>query len=228
MAGTSVLVLLFAPLNKLIIARYEGAKAVPLYDIAFQVSMQLRAFADSALRPLTAEAGRTRGAQQGEQTRVRRLGVRATWAVALVGLLLFGLVGIASRTLLSAWLKSTLRPELVPVLRVMLIAAWVSSLGIPSYYILLGRRKTLQLFVSHGIAGAVNLATVGLLVAFTAGAGAYSVTWATAAGMLATSCYLIILAGSTKADPPNASAIQTRKPLVDCSAIGSTRATAVE
>lgn len=51
--------MLFSPFNKLMLSRYTGVSAIPIYEIAFTGSMQIRALFEAGLRALMPEKALT-------------------------------------------------------------------------------------------------------------------------------------------------------------------------
>ena len=56
--GSSLISMLLSPFNKLMLARYAGISSIPIYEIAFNGSMQVRALIEAGLRALMPEISR--------------------------------------------------------------------------------------------------------------------------------------------------------------------------
>jgi O-antigen/teichoic acid export membrane protein len=163
--GGSVMDLLLSPFHKLMLARYAGVAVVPVYEIAFGASMQIRALLETGLRLLTPEVGRIAG-QAGEDmhTRIRRINRWAMKLVCVVGVPVFAGIFLLARPVLMFWLGNQFVAELPGVLRMMLVATFVSLLGASSYYVLLGLGRVRQTFLAHvlvsGLSAAILLVAV--------------------------------------------------------------------
>ncbi len=56
--GTSLLSMLLSPFNKVMLSRYAGVASIPIYEIAYTGSMQIRGLAEAGIRALMPEVSR--------------------------------------------------------------------------------------------------------------------------------------------------------------------------
>ena len=59
--GSSLVSMLLNPFNKLMLSRYAGVSAIPVYDIAFNSAVQVRALIEATMPPLMPEISRLAG-----------------------------------------------------------------------------------------------------------------------------------------------------------------------
>ena len=184
--ASSVAASLFFPVNKFLLSSYVGLSAVPMYEIACTTSMRLRSLFETALRPITPALSHSlsdgSGAQASELDRVDRQ-VRRVLALAACA---FGGMILLTPVILRLWLGRSGTSGIDAPLRIMLGGAFLSLLGVPAYYALLGVGKAGILFWSHVIQSAANIVflVVGrmfgmpltLLILVSASAGAMGVS----------------------------------------------------
>jgi len=192
LVGGSILNMLIGPFNKLMLARYIGVAAVPVYEIASRGSMQIRGLIEAGLRALMPEISRA-GASMTIQARERisQLNARAMRLLFCLGVPAYaGLILIAS-PFLRLWLGTRFLEILPGVLRIMLVGTFFSVLCVPAYYTLMGLGRIRQCFLSHVIQGVVNAGVVGAGLLFAGTLSIWSVAFAVALAMGATSFYVI-------------------------------------
>jgi O-antigen/teichoic acid export membrane protein len=192
--ASSLINFLLGPLNKFALTRYVGPSSVPVYDMAFTMTMQIRGVLESGFRSLMPEASRLK--TLGSEEAHRRMGAvygRAMKVVLGSGFALFGGAMIVAHTGLRLWLGARFRPELVSALRVMLPGGFANLLGVPGYYMLLGVRSVRHVVATNTVQCAVNAAALGyfchagVLTAFLAASAA-------SAGLAAGGAYLLFAA----------------------------------
>lgn len=158
--ATSAASAFFFPLNKLLLSSYVGLAAVPVYEIACTSSMRLRAFFEMALRPIMPALSHAVSfdphALKSELQQVNRKAGRVLLAASAV----FGTVMLLADSILQVWLHNSPKQAMAGPLRIMLAGAFLSLLGVPAYYALLGLGKAGVLFWSHVVQSATNLAVV--------------------------------------------------------------------
>jgi O-antigen/teichoic acid export membrane protein len=191
--ASSLINFLLGPLNKLTLTRYVGPSSVPVYDMAFTLTMQIRAVLDSGFRSVMPEVSRLRtlGSEEARR-RIRTVHRRAITVVLGLGLPMFGGAIIVAHVALQRWLGVRFRPELVPALRVLLIGGFASLLGVPGYYMLLGSRTVKQVVAANAVQGGVNAAALGGLCS-TGLLSAFSTAGAASAGIAAGGLYLLLV-----------------------------------
>ncbi len=139
MLGSSIFSMLLMPFNKLMLSRYAGVALVPVYEIAFQGSMQVRALTETAVRALAPEVSRI-GANMTEQARmrIRQIHGRAVGLIWCLGLPVFLLLLVLAPWLLRLWLGHGDAVGLPFAFRLALVSSFISLACVPAYYVLLG------------------------------------------------------------------------------------------
>ena len=162
----SLMSLLLGPLNKFTLIRYAGPGSVPVYDLAWNVSMQLRSVLESGFRSLMPEVSRLAALRSSKSpSRIATVNHRAIKLIFAVGLPAFALVFLVASPALRFWLGGRFRSEIVPALRLLLVGCFLSLLGVPGYYTLLGLGKIKQVLASHIAQSGTNagLVFIGLM-----------------------------------------------------------------
>ena len=159
------------PLNKYVLAASGALSAVAVYEIAITLSFRLRSLLEYPIRlalpDLTREAiepnsERTGGSEFGA---VRRSVDVMTILAVLAGALVFGTLGLTAPFVLEHWL-GTVPADLASALRAGLVAAFVSLLGVPSYYGLIAIGKPHLILPATCLQSGASVMIVGSAAAF--------------------------------------------------------------
>jgi O-antigen/teichoic acid export membrane protein len=154
-SGLSVFVV---PLSRWCIAAGNGVAAVPVFDIAYTGSMQIRNVLEFGLRSLVPEAASLKA--RGNVHQIQRLYAVWTRRMLAAGVALYGLASLAAPWLLTLWLGDRLAPGQLGIFRLFLIAGFFSLLGTPAYYLLVGSHKLRDVFWSYVVQAGVNAAII--------------------------------------------------------------------
>ncbi len=162
----SLMQMLLHPFNKLILARFVGLNTIPIYEIAFSGSMQVRSLLEVALRSLMPEISRLAAClnQQARQ-RIRDINRKALYAILSGGLLVYGILLIGARPLLMWWLGPRSVAVLPGVFRIFLVGSFLGVLGVPAYYTLVGLGCVRQAFVGCAIQSSISCALLMAAIA---------------------------------------------------------------
>jgi len=187
--ATSLAATLFVPLNKLLLSRYAGLAVVPVYEIAFTGSMRLRALFEMAVRPIMPALSSAISSGRNLQAELDGVGRKAGRLLYVAGLT-FGLLFLFTEPVLRIWLRRSVNPALPGALRLALVGAFVSLLGVPAYYALLGSNRAGTLFWSHIVQSATNAAVVLLAILTGFPLSLRILLLASAVAMGASTCFL--------------------------------------
>ena len=161
MFGSSLISMLLGPFNKLIISRYIGVSAIPLYEIAFNSAMQLRGLIESGFRAIAPEISRLSGnMNSGSISRITQINGKAVKIVWLFGAPFFAVLLLFISPALKLWLGARYVDTLPLLVQIMLAGTFFSLLGVPSFHILLGLGRTKQIFTGNVIQSCTNAAIV--------------------------------------------------------------------
>jgi len=179
------------PFNKLMLSRYAGISSIPIYEIAFNGSMQIRTLIEASLRALMPEIGRI-GANMTEyaRNRISQINRGAMKLVFLFGIPMYGGLIILLTPLLKVWLRQRFVAELPVAFRIMLISTFLSLLGVPSYYTLLGMGMVRYTLISHIILSGVSALIVLTTVFIWRNISVEGVSWAILIATSITTLYL--------------------------------------
>lgn len=137
--GGAAVALLMNPFNKLLLSRYAGIATVPVYEIALQVSMQMRALIEAGLRSLVPEVSRI-GARDSRASRDRIAGLhrKAVMTAFLIGAPIYTVSIIFSPVLFTIWLGDGHPDRLPVVFQIMAVGGFTSLIAVPAFYTLMG------------------------------------------------------------------------------------------
>jgi O-antigen/teichoic acid export membrane protein len=155
--GSSLLSMLLSPFNKLMLSRYAGVASVPVYEIAYTGSMQVRALAEVGIRALMPEVSRIGANMTGKaMARICEINHRAVGLIVRFAVPFYVLLFLVSPLLLRLWLAGRFVETLPLSFRIALVASLLSLACVPAYYLLLGLGKVRQCLGNHLILAAVN------------------------------------------------------------------------
>jgi len=190
--GGAVINMLLSPFNKLMLSRYAGVSAIPIYEIAYNGSMQVRALIEVGLRAMMPEISRIgRDMTKYAKDRISQIYRRAMKLVFLFGIPMYGGLLILLTPLLKLWLRQKFVGELPISFRIMLISTFLSLLGVPAYYTLLGIGMVRYTLIAHIILSVVSALIVLTIVSIWRNISVETVSWAILTATAVTSLYLM-------------------------------------
>jgi len=190
--GGSLISMLFDPFNRLMLSRYAGVSTIPVYEIAFKASMQVRGLIEAGLRALMPEVSRlySEGTAYPKE-RIKMIYRRAMKLIFLFSIPMYGTLAIFSPLLLRVWLGEKFIETLPHAFRIMLIGTFLSLLCVPAYYTLMGLGRVRHCFLSQVIQGIVNVGAVGIVILFLGTVSTRAVASAVALAMGIMSFYVV-------------------------------------
>lgn len=193
MFGGHILNMLLSPFNKLMLSRYVGVASIPIYEIAFNGSMQVRAVTGAGLRSFVPEVSRI-GANLTKHglERIRRINYRAIQIILLCGLPVHSAIILLCEPLLKLWLRKDFTPILPPVFRIMIVGTFISLLSVPAYYTLIGLGKVKHCFYANLIQSGINIVVVIAAITLSKQLVVSDVAVATLIAMVMTSIYVLL------------------------------------
>ncbi len=190
--GGSVISMLFSPFNKLMLSRYAGVSTIPIYEIAFRGSMQVRGLVEAGLRALMPEISRISGNMtKYAKDRISQIYHRAIKVVFLFGIPMYGALIIFAPLLLRVWLGDKFVETLPGAFRIMLIGTFLSLLGVPAYYTLMGIGRVRYTLGAHVVQAIMNFFIV-LCILVTSTVTTHSVAWSSCIAMGGATLYLTL------------------------------------
>jgi O-antigen/teichoic acid export membrane protein len=166
-AGGSFINFLLTPINRLVLTRFAGLAAVPIYDLAYSGSMKLRGILESGVRAIMPEISRL-GANTGPDAsaRIQHVIRRVAVLILLVGTSVFVGAMLLASPVSKIWLGSRYSPEIPPALRIALVGAFLSLLATPPFHTIMGLGRTGHVFASFAIQSGTNAAVIAIALAF--------------------------------------------------------------
>ena len=189
--GGMLMNLLLDPFNKLMLSRYTGVASVTVYDIAYKTAMQIRGIGEVGFRALVPEISRFNANMNGQANeRINTINRKAIRLILIGGLPFFGILFVFAAFILKAWLNKNFVEALTPAFRIMLVAAFVSLLGIPAFYTHMGKGNVRYGFIATIIQSLLNVTIVMAYAVFAPDKIGSHIFYAIALGMLASTVYL--------------------------------------
>ncbi len=190
--GSSIFGMLLSPFNKIMLSRYAGVAVIPVYEIAFNASFQVRNLIETAFRALVPEISRiSANITVQAKERIGQIYRRSMRLIFLLGTPTYVTLVIVSPLLLKFWLGDRFEGSLPGVLRIMLLGTFLSLLNVPAYYIIMGLGKMSYCFLSHVIQGILNVVLVGIAIFSIKTLSAASVAFFSTVAMSMTTIYII-------------------------------------
>lgn len=189
--SASVMHQALGPFNKFLLCRFGGVASVPIYEIAFGCSQQIRSLAEMALRAIMPEVSRI-SAESGDPTnRIRHLERRALRYILILSGPCYLVAFLSLEPLLAVWLGEFLAKPLAPVLAVMLIGSFVNLMIVPSYYTLMGMGQIRSIFIASLVYMGTNVLVASIILMITKSITPMTLAWCVMLAFIATAMYLL-------------------------------------
>jgi O-antigen/teichoic acid export membrane protein len=187
----SLLNMMLNPFNKLFLSRYAGVALVPVYEIVFNGSMQVRALIEASLRSIAPEISRTSANMTiYTKNRIALLYRQTVRLIVSFGVPVYTILLVLAPILLKLWLGARFVEAMPAAFRIMLVGTFVSLIGVPAYYTLLGLGCVRHIFRSHMIQSLTNVLAILAVMVFLP-LSIYSVIWCTSFAMAVSTAYLL-------------------------------------
>ncbi len=189
---SSLISMLLSPFNKLMLSRYAGVSTIPIYEIASNGSIHVRALIEAGLRALMPEISRI-GANVTRHAgdRISQMYHRAMKLIFLFGIPMYVGLIILLTPLLKFWLGHRFVDELPVAFRIMLVSAFISLLSVPSYYTLLGLGMVRYTLMAHTILSGTSTLIILTAIFICHSISVATVSWAILSATTITTLYLI-------------------------------------
>lgn len=189
----SLINMLLNPFNKLMLSRYLGVAALPVYEIAYTASMRVRALIESGLRALLPKISSI-GANLDNQAvnKILEIYRRSMKLIFVFGAPLYLVLIVFSPFMLKIWLGRKFVETLPLAFQLMLVGTFLSLLGVPAYYILMGINKVRYCLISYLIQSSSNvILVIIIIIMFSPTIDVQHVVLAVLLGMSLSSLYLM-------------------------------------
>lgn len=163
--GGSLISMLFSSFNKLMLSRYVGVSSIPVYEIAFRGSMQVRGLIEAGLKALMPEISRiSADMTKYAKDRISWIYSRSMKLVFSFGICMYGVLIIFAPFLLKFWLGERFIETLPVTFRIMMFGTFMSLVGVPAYYTLMGTGHVRHNLLSQIVQSATNMTIVCCLL----------------------------------------------------------------
>lgn len=189
--GSSLLNMLFGPMNKIIISRYLGVASIPIYEMAFRGSKQIKSLVTAGHNVMIPEISRISSKMTLQaRRRISDLYRRSQQLIVLLGTPTYAALALLAPVFLRLWLGDKFIDTLPGTFQVMLMGTFVSALGNPAYNALVGTGYVHHTLIARIVQVITNItAILCVLAAFHMSVKA--VAWSTSIGMTVRTTYLI-------------------------------------
>ena len=189
LSASSLLSILVGPLNKLLLSRFVGVSALPFYDIVTNGSLKARSLIESAVRPIMPEVSRL--AKHRHYVQIVQLNKRLTKILMVSGGLLFISIIVMSGLLVQLWLGPATAGFPLLGLKIVLAASFISLLGVPAYYTLLGLGRSSRLFAANVLQSCSSFAIIVVITSLRLPLSLLTVLISVAMGLTFANIYLL-------------------------------------
>lgn len=197
-AGSNAAQMAFMPLNRILLTRFVGVEAVPIFEIAWTGAIQVRHLLNTPLQALMPDFSASVAVL--DQARVRHLMRQAYRVLFLLSSPLYlGLFTFAPWGL-TIWLGQDFSRQATDPFRLMLVGSFINLLTTPIQLQLLGRGMTRDLFVGTLLQTAIN-ALVALLLAFAGVLSPFSLSFSSTLGFAGMTAWLLFRGRSARLVP---------------------------
>jgi O-antigen/teichoic acid export membrane protein len=186
------------PITKIVITRSIGVEGLPVFELAYRVSMQLRSIFQIALKALMPEISKlSSDPSQESSVKMEKIIAKANRLLLLGAIPLYTLVFLLAGLIFKIWLGADFMPSVPGVFRVMLLASCISLIGVIPYYILMGRGITKKILIHHIISAGCILLSVGSTVSLMPDIHIISISWCFVVGAVFGTGYLLLVRRET-------------------------------
>jgi len=193
LSGCSIAAMLLTPLNRLLLTRYIGVFVLPIYDIIFNGSMKVRSLLDTAVRAVMPEVSRIASSKSGVTAReqISALNRKVMQNILISGGPVYLILLTCSAPLLRLWLGKNASSFPQVGLRITLLGTFVSLLGVPAFYTLLGLGKGSPLLLANILQSGIPVVLVLALISVGRPLSLVYMLASVAGGMAIANMYLI-------------------------------------
>jgi len=159
--GGSIVRMMGIPFNKFMLARYAGLDSLPVFDIAFRGTMQIRSAVEVAFRALMPEVSRTASKMSTAAiSRIRSMMRRGQQIIFFGAVPLYAVLFFVAPVLLKIWLGRSFVDAIPLTFRIVLFANFINLLSVLAYYFLIGLGKIRFVFIAPCITWLSNAALI--------------------------------------------------------------------
>lgn len=191
--SSSLIAMFLVPFNKVIISRYIGVSSVPVFEIAFNGTMQLRGIIEAGLRTTMPEISRISADMTKKgRDKIKEIQRKGLKLILTFGLAFYGIIMLTSPWLLHLWLGEKYNPYISIAFRIMLLGTYFSLIGVPAFYILMGMGRVKYILWANIFQSLSNTIIVIFFVLTFTKITLTTVCLSCLIGMLLSSIYLIL------------------------------------
>jgi O-antigen/teichoic acid export membrane protein len=160
LAGSWIMSLMFHPVNKILLAQAGFFADLPIYEISVNLSMRLRNLFESGQRALMPETSRLVASAHEPRQAISSLIRSSIKGLVLFATPIYAFILIFAGPLTKIWLRHSFTPDVPSTLRVFLLGTFVSLLGTPLYYALIGMGNARFVLIANAVQ--ISLGSAGV------------------------------------------------------------------
>lgn len=165
--GGYMLSMLVLPVTKIAITRSIGVEEVPVFELAYRVSMQVRSIFEIAFRALIPEISKySSEGSPDSRKKMKAIISKAYRVLFLAAIPIYTLAFVFSELIFKIWLGGNYIPSIPATFKVMLIASLISLIGVVQYYTFMGQGLAGKILINHIISACGTLFVMGIVVNF--------------------------------------------------------------
>ncbi|MDH5523372.1 MAG: oligosaccharide flippase family protein [Desulfobulbaceae bacterium] len=188
----SILNMMVVPLTKIIITRHIGLEGVPVFEVAYRLSMQVRGIFEVAFRALMPEVSRVLTSGCHESILKVKKTIQKSYRLLATGVLpIYFAVFLFADIIFKIWLGSNYAETVVDVFRILLAESFVNILAVVSYHIFIGASETFIIFIYRIIDVAVKLFAITLFILISSSLLLTHIAWCFVVGSIASTSFLL-------------------------------------
>ncbi|WP_291318070.1 oligosaccharide flippase family protein [Desulfuromonas sp.] len=195
----SMLNVMVLPIAKIVITRSIGVEGVPVIELAYRAGMQIRGVFEVAFRALMPEVSKLSSEGSRNSFLEMKKVVSKAYLLLFFGAIpLYAVIFLMAEGLFKVWLGGDYIPSIPNSFRVMLLATFISLVGVIPYYICMGLGKVGRLLVHHIAVAGGTLVSLGVVLFVGSGVDVVSVAWCFVPGAFLGTVYLFVFQMKTK------------------------------
>jgi O-antigen/teichoic acid export membrane protein len=164
LASGWALALMFHPVNKILLAHAGRIGELPVYEIAVNLSMRLRNLFEASQRALMPETSRLISSSGFRPCALSKLLRSSLNGLCLAATPAYAVLFIGAETLTRVWLRGSFNPIVPGALRCFLIGTFLSLLGTPLYYVLIGAGKAQSILLANALQLSISITGVYVIL----------------------------------------------------------------
>lgn len=189
-----MLSMIVVPITKIVITRSIGVEGVPVFELAYRISKQVRSLFEVALRALMPEISNLSSC--GSQKSIAKMDsiISKSYRLLFLGAPpLYIVISIFAGVIFKIWLGESFVPSIPNVFRVLLFVSFVSLIGVIPYYFNMGLGRVNRILIHHALCAGGELISIALAINLMPSVNITTIAWCFLPGAVLGTGYLLAL-----------------------------------